>query len=205
MSGHPYTVVVLLKGGSYRQVYRLKTDPHKYTLLRSKALKHGNHYSGHYNTKQVAKIKEKAHRREWEVTIYSHKHYPYLTKNANAHWPTDRRLLSALNEVGRDLSRRIHIVSGKRTQAECVTVWNRYMAGGPVAARPWACGGHCCSNHFTGHAADCGVIGSDGKYRSIGLHPGALKVLRKHHIGLPVPSEAWHAEYGAPMRWLGAR
>lgn len=121
--------------------------------------------------------------------------YPYLVLRDGAHWPTDKKLLWRLNEVGKQLASeqktpgiRILIVSGLRTYSEQVALWNAYLNGrGNLAARPGT------SRHETGLAADCGVIGL-GPYVSIGLFPGAVNAMKKHGLALTVYSEAWHAE-----------
>jgi hypothetical protein len=70
-----------------------------------------------------------------------------LTLRAGAHWPTDKRTVERLKAVAADLGVEVRIISGLRTYAEQVALWNAYQAGrGNLAARPGT------SNHERGHA-----------------------------------------------------
>ena len=106
-----------------------------------------------------------------------------------------RRIRAVAHETGVD----ILIKSGDRTQKECEHFWRVYQAGGALAARPWSCGGKCCSNHARGRAIDCGtVIG--GRYRSIGYNARVMRSVHKHGMWLAVRysngnvREQWHLQ-----------
>lgn len=120
-----------------------------------------------------------------------------LELRPGAHWPTNKRLIAGLEQVGDRLAReqrrpdlKIVIVSGLRTYAEQVALWNAYQNGtGNLAARPGT------SRHETGNAADCGVVGW-GPYVSMCQYPGAVAALRAAGLAATVFSEAWHIEHG---------
>jgi hypothetical protein len=106
-----------------------------------------------------------------------------------------RRIRAVAHETGVD----ILIKSGDRTQAECEHFWAVYQRGGALAARPWSCGGKCCSNHARGRAIDCGTL-IHGTYKSIGYSPGVMRAVHKHGLWLAVRwsngrvREQWHLE-----------
>ncbi len=136
---------------------------------------------------------------------------PSTWKKLGFHWnPPKGRLLYAqgtyrvrpslenkLKAVAQDIGHDILVKSGSRTQAQCDQLYARYRAGGPLAASPRGCGGHCCSNHYgapgKGAAADCGTV-INGQYRSIGYNAAARAAMHKHGLVLAVQSEAWHVE-----------
>lgn len=91
--------------------------------------------------------------------------------------PLAERLLGLLEHFGGS----VLIVSGRRTWGEQQTLWLRYLAGGPLAARPGT------SNHEHGGAADLRIVG-DVTWRQV--HTEAeIRGLR-----FPIPSEDWHVE-----------
>jgi hypothetical protein len=113
--------------------------------------------------------------------------------------PAGHDLMRRIRAVARETGVDILIKSGDRTQAECEHFWRVYQAGGALAARPWSCGGKCCSNHARGRAIDCGTL-VGGKYNSIGYHARVMKSVHKHGLWLAVRysngrvREQWHLE-----------
>ena len=72
---------------------------------------------------------------------------------------------------------RFRIFSGVRTYAEQVDLWNKYLAGGNLAARPGT------SKHERGEAVDIS-----------GDKPLATRLAPQFGLGLTVPGEDWHFE-----------
>ena len=123
--------------------------------------------------------------------------YRRLQLAPGARWPTNKALLRGLNRTAARLAEeqrrpklKIRIVSGLRTYAEQVALYQRYLNGGNLAAVPGT------SRHESGNAADCGVINGWGGYVSLGNYPGAVAALLANGLTLPVFSEAWHTESG---------
>lgn len=98
--------------------------------------------------------------------------------------PLAERLLGLLVHFGG----RVLIVSGRRSWGEQQVLWLRYLAGGPLAARPGT------SNHERGAAADLRIVG-DVTWSQV--HTEAAK----RGLRFPVPGENWHCEAAAD--WVG--
>lgn len=119
--------------------------------------------------------------------------FPFLELTSGAAWPTDRRLLRALNRVGQRRRRVVRVISGKRSMAQQQALWDRYqryLAGGPhanLAAYP-----NDRAPHIRGVAADCGVISPSGRYTSLGLDRRAKKSAEALGLRAWVPGEPWH-------------
>lgn len=92
--------------------------------------------------------------------------------------PLATRLLKVLKLFGG----RVLIVSGRRSYAEQLRLWEQYLAGGNLAARPGT------SNHEHGAAADLRIVDPSVTWAEV------------HNIGAvyglwwPIPSEDWHTE-----------
>lgn len=142
------------------------------------------------------------------VKAYPPRTWPFLELAKGAHWPTNRRLLRALNRTGQARQRTIRIISGLRLPHEAWVLRMRYLRGnGNLAARccsryagahSWAqCGKDPWSNHADGNAADCGTVsGLTGAYKSLASDRKARALANKFGIVFPVidPWEPWHAE-----------
>lgn len=108
-----------------------------------------------------------------------------IVKSPNTAWPTDKKLMAALQAVAKDLDQDLYIISGKRTYAEQKRLWDLYQAGkGNQAAYP-----NKNAPHIRGVAADTSVAGVN-----IGEYKNARKILDKHGLCLPVPGESWHIQ-----------
>lgn len=92
--------------------------------------------------------------------------------------PFASRLLRVLELFGG----RVLIVSGRRSYAEQQALWNAYLVGGNLAARPGT------SNHEKGLAADLRIV--DASIGWVEVH----NIARTYGIMFPIPSEDWHAE-----------
>lgn len=110
--------------------------------------------------------------------------------------PLAARLLGLLEHFGG----RVLIVSGRRSYAEQVVLWNRYLAGGNLAARPGT------SNHGRGRAADLRIVAplgpepvgnEDARWRPV--HTEAAKRGLRFPIYTP-QREHWHVE--ADPAWI---
>lgn len=127
------------------------------------------------------------------IRAYPAGQYPFLELASGAAWPTDRRLLRALNQVGMSRRRVIRVISGKRSLAQQKALWDRYqryLNGGPyanLAAYP-----NANAPHIRGVAADCGVINRTGGYQSLGLDRKARKAAESLGLRALVPGEPWH-------------
>lgn len=92
--------------------------------------------------------------------------------------PLASRLLALLELFGG----RVLIISGRRSYAEQSVLWNNYLVGGNLAARPGT------SNHEKGRAADLRIVDSSVTWQQV--HDiGATYGLR-----FPIASEDWHVE-----------
>ena len=137
--------------------------------------------------------------------------FPFVSLADGAR-PCNDDLMKRLNQVGKGIQKRVHIVSGDRNPYEAWRLrqgWVHRRPGFNLAARccskysgghSWSsCGKDPWSNHARGQAADCGVL--DPNYRSIGYHAGARKWLRKLDCALVVPGEKWHVERARGRAW----
>lgn len=92
--------------------------------------------------------------------------------------PLASRLLKLLELFGG----RVLIVSGRRSYAEQQVLYNAYLAGGTLAAKPGT------SNHEKGAAADLRIV--DGSVSWPDVHG----VGATYGLHWPIPSEDWHVE-----------
>jgi len=92
--------------------------------------------------------------------------------------PLATRLLRVLELFGG----RVLIVSGRRSYAEQQALWEAYLAGGNLAARPGT------SNHERGMAADLRIVDATVGWSE--LHATA----HTYGVHFPVLSEDWHCE-----------
>lgn len=92
--------------------------------------------------------------------------------------PFETRLLKVLELFGG----RVLIVSGRRSYAEQVALWNAYLAGGNLAAKPGT------SNHEKGLAADLRIVDLSVGWAEV------HNIARTYGILFPIASEDWHAE-----------
>ena len=195
-----HTILVRDKDGNWSQLWRKDgTISPAGTVVTVRHEGKSEHHHAQFTADEADRLRKEWKAKGWTVEVAKGRHYPWLLLNPGAVWPTDKRLLSRLNDLAQHLGRRIKIISGLRTQAECERLWHAYQSGrGNLAANPWACGGKCCSIHAKGSAADCGVIGADGKYYSMLDHPKVNdSVLRDFRLHAPVRSpqkENWHIQ-----------
>lgn len=132
-----------------------------------------------------------------DVKAYPPGRYPFLELASGTMWPSDKRLLRRLNQVGAHMHRTIRIISGRRTLAQQRALWERYqryLNGGPyanLAAYP-----NERAPHIRGVAADCGVIGRTGSYTSLGLNSKARRKAERLGLRALVPGEPWHWQHG---------
>ena len=92
--------------------------------------------------------------------------------------PFASRLLRVLELFGG----RVLIISGRRSLAEQQKLWDAYLAGGNLAARPGT------SNHEKGLAADLRIV--DASVGWVEVH----NIARTYGIMFPIASEDWHCE-----------
>lgn len=92
--------------------------------------------------------------------------------------PLAARLLALLEHF----SGRVLVDSGRRSYGEQRVLWNRYLAGGNLAARPGT------SNHERGLAADLRIV--DPAVAWADVHAAAAGL----GLWFPVPGEVWHIE-----------
>lgn len=83
---------------------------------------------------------------------------------------------------------RVLIISGRRSYSEQVVLWERYLAGGPLAARPGT------SLHERGQAADLRIVDAAVSWGEV--HDAAADV----GLRFPIASEDWHIE--ADPAWV---
>lgn len=197
-----FRVMVVTRYGRARQVY---LQPGKgFTYRRRSGVR------ARMTAAQVEQAKRWAKRRlARRVKVVEGSGWLFLDLASGARWPTNRRLLKALNGTGRERGRVIRIISGLRTAHEAWVLRMRYLAGrGNLAARccstydrtphSWAqCGKDPWSNHADGNAADCGTVhGITGAYRSLADDRRARRAFTKRggHFPVTSPWEPWHGE-----------
>lgn len=196
-----FRVVVTTRLGGTRQVYLIPNKGFSY--------RRGQHGRTHLTVREVEQAKRWAARRlARRVRVIDKKGWPFLELASGARWPTNQRLLRALNDTGRKRRRLIRIISGLRTPHEAWVLRMRFLAGrGNLAARccskysgthSWdACGKDPWSNHADGNAADCGTVtGLTGRYTSLADDRKARRLFQTAGGCFPVtnPWEPWHAE-----------
>ncbi len=197
-----HTVAVHRRIGGVRQLFLIPGKGFSY--------KRGERGRARMTAAEVDQAKKWARRRRAKgvrVTGPLHK-WLFLDRAAGVVWPTNRRLLRALNATGRRRRRVIRIISGMRTPYQAWQLRMAYLQGrGNTAARccsrysgqhSWsACGKDPWSNHADGNAADCGTInGATGNYTSLASDGKARRIFEKLGGCFPVtnPWEPWHAE-----------
>ena len=195
-----YRVVVHTRLGGARQVYLIPRKGYSY--------KRGKTGRAKMTAPEVEQAKRWAKRRAArDIRVIGPTQWPFLVLGDTA-WPTNKRLLRALNATGRRRRRTIRIVSGLRTPHEAWELRMRYLDGtGNTAARcctkysgahTWSqCGKNPLSNHASGNAADCGTVTSGGLYRSLANDTKARRIFESLGGCFPVRSpqyEPWHAE-----------
>lgn len=194
-------VLVTKKNGDVHQVYRTKMGT--FTLDRKKAK------GFRFDPSKKPSIKKWANRNKFKSVEFTTKENPFVvydTVTSDGDEATGRvraSLENKLNEVGRDIKRKLFVGEGKRSAHAQWKFYMAYLAGhGNLAARcctkyyrtphSWAnCGKNSQSNHFTGDAADTVIMPS---WNNIGTSDAAVKALRRHGLGLPVGGENWHVE-----------
>jgi D-alanyl-D-alanine dipeptidase len=95
------------------------------------------------------------------------------------------RLLRKTAAAARDCRQRWHVNDGYRPYADQVAAYNRYKAGGPLAAIPGT------SNHGRGKALDVSAFKGGPP---VGASSKRRKALKRYGLCLPVAGEAWHVE-----------
>lgn len=109
--------------------------------------------------------------------------YQFLTFQTGVNWrKVNPKLLQRLNRLGADKNVIITVVSGYRTYAEQAVLYQRYLAGGNIAAKPGQ------SNHEKGLAVDAYVNGTSiGKVYS-------SRTMSKYGLSNPVSGDYPHTE-----------
>lgn len=202
MTKRVHTVAVHRRIGGVRQLFLIPGKGFSY--------RRGRNGRARMTPAEVQQAKKWANRRNAKaVRVAGPKHrWLFLDLSAHAAWPTNKRLLRALNATGRKRRRVVRIISGLRTPYEAWVLRMKYLRGqGNLAARccskyagqhSWpACGKDPWSNHADGNAADCGTInGVTGAYTSLADDRRARKIFERLGGHFPVvdPWEPWHAE-----------
>lgn len=194
-------VLVTKKNGDVHQVYRNKKNG--LTLTRSEAV--GFRFDKS-RKKEITKWAKKRGYKSVEFTTRENPFVVYDTVTSDGDEATGRvrpNLEQRLNEVGRDIKRKLFVGEGKRSAHAQWKFYMAYLNGhGNLAARcctkfyrtrhSWdACGKNSQSNHFTGDAADTVIMPT---WNNIGTSNDAVKAMRRHGLGLPVGGENWHVE-----------
>lgn len=96
----------------------------------------------------------------------------------------DSELLGMLSQMAGRMHASFTVISGRRTHAEQIDLYKRYLSGtGNLAAVPGT------SRHESGNAADVYVNGV-----ALANVDGARAAAAAIGLGFPVPGEAWHVE-----------
>lgn len=195
-------VLITKKNGDVHQVYRTKLGT--FTLDRKKAKQF------RFNASQKPAVKRWATRRKFKTVEFTTKENPFIvydTETSDGDEKTGRvrpPLEKRMNEVGRDIKRKLFVGEGKRSAHAQWVFYMAYINGhGNLAAmcctkyppktrHSWAnCGKNSQSNHYTGDAADTVIMPS---WNNIGTSSAAVASMRRHGLGLPVGGENWHVE-----------
>jgi hypothetical protein len=121
--------------------------------------------------------------------------YPWLVLADHTQWPTPA-LCVALNELGRQLKRKLYLREGLRSREQQLAYWNAALKryGNPYEAGKWVAVPYT-SNHGKGRAADVGVGAFYGT--NIGDYPGARDRAARLGLFWPMSWEPWHVEVKA--------
>lgn len=196
LSGHRVTksrsrrkrVVATTLAGRRRQVYRhRKTGRFGW--------RSGKRWSPWMTAAEARRaVKWTKKRRATAPRIVAHGQPVFVELSPGATWPTDRKLVTRLDTVGRRRRRRILIVSGKRTYSQQLALWRKWQAYRNGSGPPANLAAFPNSNapHIRGVAADCGTIDRHGTYRSLGLDTRAAHEARELGLAALVPREPWH-------------
>lgn len=205
----PIAVLVTKKNGDVHQVYRTKLGG--FTLSRKKAK------GFRFDPAKKSKINKWAKRRGYKSVEFTTKENPFVvydTVTSDGDEKTGRvrpNLEHKLNEVGRDIKRKLFVGEGKRSAHAQWKFYMAYLGGHGNKAAPcctkyyrtphsWAnCGKNSQSNHFTGDAADTVIMPS---WNNIGTSSAAVASMRRHGLGLPVGGENWHVEISSSFYGL---
>ena len=195
-----YRLVVTTRLGGARMVYVSRDGSYSY--------KRGKTGRAKMTPAQIEAGKKWAKKRlARSVRVVGPGQWPFLTLGSTA-WPTNKKLLRALNMTGMKRRRMVKIVSGLRTPHEAWELRMLYLDGaGNTAARcctrysgkhTWSqCGKDPWSNHADGNAADCGTVTANGTYRSLADDKKARRIFEKLGGCFPVRTpqfEPWHCE-----------
>lgn len=196
-----YAVLVTKKNGDVHQLYRTKMG--RWTVNRKKANKF------RFTKESRPVVKKWAAKHKFVSVEFTTKKNPFVvydTITSDGDEATGRvqpKLEKKLNEVGRDIKRKLFVGEGKRSAHAQWKFYMAYLNGqGNLAARcctkyyrqkhSWAdCGKNSQSNHYTGDAADTVIMPS---WNNIGTSADAVASMRRHGLGLPVGGENWHVE-----------
>lgn len=194
-------VLITKKNGDVHQVYRNKKNG--LTLTRADAA--GFRFDSS-RKKEISKWAKKRGYKSVEFTVKENPFVVYDDTTSDGDEKTGRvrpNLEQRLNEVGRDIKRKLFVGEGKRSAHAQWVFYMAFLNGhGNLAARcctkfyrtphSWAaCGKNSQSNHFTGDAADTVIMPT---WNNIGTSNDAVKAMRRHGLGLPVGGENWHVE-----------
>ncbi len=195
-------VLVTKSNGDVHQVYRTKKNG--FTVNRKDA------EGFRFDDTRKSEIKKWAAKRKYKTVEFTEKENPFVVydtvtsdgdeKTGRVRPPLEQRL----NEVGRDIKRKLFVGEGKRSAHAQWVFYMAYINGhGNLAAmcctkypprtrHSWAnCGKNSQSNHYTGDAADTVIMPS---WSNIGTSRDAVASMRRHGLGLPVGGENWHVE-----------
>ena len=202
-------VLVTKSNGDVLQVYRTKKNG--FTVNRKKAK------GFRFDATRKPEIKKWAAKRKYKEVEFTEKDNPFIvydstTKDGDEITGRVRPPLEErLNEVGRDIKRKLFVGEGKRSSHAQWVFYMAYLNGHGNKAAPcctkywgrrhsWAvCGKNSQSNHYTGDAADTVIMPS---WNNIGTSKDAVASMRRHGLGLPVSGENWHVEISGSFAGL---
>ena len=200
--------LVTKKNGDVHQVYRTKRGG--FTLSNKRGVGERSLPS------KKDELRHWAHKRKYKIE-FTRKTNPFVvydTVTSDGDEKTGRvrpNLEHKLNEVGRDIKRKLFVGEGKCSAHAQWKFYMAYLGGHGNKAAPcctkyyrtphsWAnCGKNSQSNHFTGDAADTVIMPS---WNNIGTSSAAVASMRRHGLGLPVGGENWHVEISSSFYGL---
>lgn len=200
--------LVTKKNGDVHQVYRTKRGG--FTLSNKRGV------GERFLPSKKDELRHWAHKRKYKIE-FTRKTNPFVvydTVTSDGDEKTGRvrpNLEHKLNEVGRDIKRKLFVGEGKRSAHAQWKFYMAYLGGHGNKAAPcctkyyrtphsWAnCGKNSQSNHFTGDAADTVIMPS---WNNIGTSSAAVASMRRHGLGLPVGGENWHVEISSSFYGL---